>query len=786
MSPADVRAAFTAAAATALGACALLPVFSSLGWALPVLAVVLVVLAGGLLLRLGGPVVWARATGGRAVPDRLAATGVALVPVGQLFLVLCLLTARYAPDAARLGVLPTRKSLAGLGAVLHDGTRQIQEQSTPALPLTGLVALTVVFVALVAVLVDLVAVAGRQAALAGLGLLVLYCVPVATITGGIGLVAVVAPATGLALLLWTDQRRRLGALTADQTVRTSLGAGTVAALRIGGAAVAAGVVLGSLVPTLSEGSLASGLGDGTGTGGTGTALDPVAEMRGQLQLPDPIELLRMDSSVGQPGYLRAVSLENYDPDRGWTLTQLSGETPIAGEDRLSPPQPGQPIRQVRATIRVLQHDDRFLPVPSFPLSIEMADDGRWRFDPVADTVYGRGVTTAGLTYSVTADEPRPTPEVLADSVPLPTDDPLQQRFTALPDLDPSVLDTVREVVGDAGTPYERVRRIHAFLTDRDNGFRYSLTTQPGTGKDDLADFLRLRRGYCEQYAGAMGVMVRAAGVPARVVLGYTSGRTQPDGSRLITSDDAHAWVEVYFRDLGWVPFDPTPISRDRAAAMPWALRGDAATGADAALGTAAPAVPTTAAPTVRQDRGGDAAAAAGAGDSSKGLGWPELAWTAGAVLLLVLLLTPATARVVQRRRRIGSGRAAALWDELTATAGDLDVEVQATWTPRRAAQELVTRLERAGAPVDGGAAAVRRLAQAEETASYGPVRDGVAHPDLPVALRTARRALLAAAPRPARWRARLWPTSLVTGAAGRLLAAVGRRLPRRRLGRVPG
>jgi hypothetical protein len=774
----DLRAAVAAAVATALGACALIPVFSSPGWALPVLAVVLVVLAGGLLLRLGSPAVWARATNGRPVPARLAAAGIALVPVGQLVLVLCLLTARYAPGDAVLGVLPTRESLVRLGSVLSAGTREIQEQATPALPLTGLVALTVVFVALVAVLVDLVAVAGRQAALAGLGLLALFSVPVATITGGIGLVAVAAPATGLALLLWTDQRRRLG--TSFRTSRRSAGAGTVAAVRIGLAALAAGLVLGSLVPTLTEGSLATGLGSGSGGGSTGTGLDPVAQMRGQLQLPAPIDLLRVDASVSHPGYLRAVSLEHYDARGGWSMSDLTGQTPIADESRLSPPQPGEPIRQVRATIEVIEHDDRFLPVPSFPLSVRM--DGAeedWRFDPVADTVYGRGVTTAGRTYVVTADEPRPTPELLGRSVALRADDPVRQRFTRLPDLDPFVVDTVASVVGDAAGPYERVRRIHAFLTDRANGFRYSLATEAGTSGDLLADFLRLRRGYCEQYAGAMAVMVRAAGVPARVVLGYTPGEVQSDGSRLITSDDAHAWVEVYFQDLGWVPFDPTPISRERAANMPWAQRGDADNGGDGRLGVPVPSIPSPSGPTPRQDRAGDAASSAASASTSTGIGWTAVGWTAAVLLVLALTGAPAAARVVQRRRRLATGSAAALWDELTATALDLDVALRPTWTPRRAGQELATVVARLGGTADP-ADAVHRLARAEEAASYGPARGTTVSPDLVLALRTARRGLLAHATGPDRWRARLWPASLVRGAAGRLAAAVGRRMPARR------
>ncbi len=286
MSGADVRSAGVAALATLLGACALTPVFSSPAWLVPVVAVVLVVLAGGLLLRVGGPALWSRLAGGRPLPARVGALGVALVPAGQLALVLALLTARYAPTDAFLGVLPTRSSLRDLAAVMANGGAELREQATPALPLTGLLALTTVFVGLIAVLVDLLAVAGRQAALAGLGLLVLYCVPVVTITGGIGLVALAAPAVGLALLLWGDQRRRVGAASRPPGpgLVARLGTGTVTALRIGGAALLVGLIVGAVVPRFSEGSLATGLGGGSG-GSTGTSLDPVAEMAGQLTLP---------------------------------------------------------------------------------------------------------------------------------------------------------------------------------------------------------------------------------------------------------------------------------------------------------------------------------------------------------------------------------------------------------------------------------------------------------------------------------------------------------------------
>ncbi|MCW2684644.1 MAG: Transglutaminase-like enzyme predicted cysteine protease [Blastococcus sp.] len=771
----DVRGACAAALATALGACALAPVFTTAAWLAPVVSAVLAVLVGGVALRSAGPAAWARLTD-RPVPRRLAAVGVVLVPLVQLFLLSGVLTARFAPGQALLGVLPTRRSLAALGEVLADGSVELREQATPALPLAGLLALTVLFVGLIAVLVDLVTVAGRQAALAGPALLALYCVPVATITGGIGFVAVVAPAAALGILLWTDQRRRLAG-----SDRSRPGTGAAAAARIGVPALAAGVLLGALVPTLAEGSMATGLAGGPG-GSTGTALDPVAALQGQLTLPKPIELLRLETSVEDPSYLRAVTIDDYDTVGGWTMSRLDGEQPIAGDDTLAPLPVRQSNRPVRATVEVLDHNDRFLPVPFSPLSVRMRDgaDTDWYYDSATGTVYAGEARSAGRTYSVTASEPRPTPAQLAAAVPLPPGDPVQQRFTDLPELDPRVVDQVITVV-DAGvdaasvTPYERVRRIHAFLTDRANGFTYSLSTEPGTSGDDLVDFLRLRRGYCEQYAGAMAVMVRAAGVPARVALGYTPGAEQQDGSRLVTSSDAHAWVEVYFGGLGWVPFDPTPLSTARAVELSWAPRADARSDAGAEPGATAPAVPSEALPSERADRGqGGIDPQALPGNDDSGPWWPLL--TASGLVLLAAVLggVPAAVRVLQRRRRIALGTAGALWDELTATACDLGVRLDPAWTPRQSARKLAAVMTGPGGAGGAGSDAVGLLAQAEEQAGYG--RGGrIGRPgpaDLGTAVRTARQELRAAVPRRDRLHARVWPASLVIGAGGRLAGAL--------------
>jgi hypothetical protein len=94
---------------------------------------------------------------------------------------------------------------------------------------------------------------------------------------------------------------------------------------------------------------------------------------------------------------------------------------------------------------------------------------------------------------------------------------------------------------------------------RSSPFRYSLN--PGlTGKlPALADFmLKTHRGYCQQFSGAMALVLRLHGIPARVAVGFLPGRLQSSDTYIVNDRDAHAWVEVYFPEYGWVPFEPTP------------------------------------------------------------------------------------------------------------------------------------------------------------------------------------------------------------------------------------
>jgi transglutaminase-like putative cysteine protease len=97
--------------------------------------------------------------------------------------------------------------------------------------------------------------------------------------------------------------------------------------------------------------------------------------------------------------------------------------------------------------------------------------------------------------------------------------------------------------------------------------KFSYTLQPPPlGRDAVDEFLfTTRAGFCEHYAGAFVVIMRALGIPARVVVGYQGGEINPvDGFMTVRQSDAHAWAEVWLENRGWVRVDPTAaVAPDR-------------------------------------------------------------------------------------------------------------------------------------------------------------------------------------------------------------------------------
>lgn len=134
-----------------------------------------------------------------------------------------------------------------------------------------------------------------------------------------------------------------------------------------------------------------------------------------------------------------------------------------------------------------------------------------------------------------------------------------ERMLSLPDAgNPQARSLAERIRNEAGSDAETVTRVLNLF--REQGYVYTLTP-PLLGKDGIDEFLfSTRSGFCEHYAGAFTFLMRAAGVPARVVAGYQGGEFNPTGNYFIVrQSDAHAWSEVWLQGRGWVRVDPTAV-----------------------------------------------------------------------------------------------------------------------------------------------------------------------------------------------------------------------------------
>jgi hypothetical protein len=121
-----------------------------------------------------------------------------------------------------------------------------------------------------------------------------------------------------------------------------------------------------------------------------------------------------------------------------------------------------------------------------------------------------------------------------------------------------VVNLAKSITAGKTTEYDKALALQNYLRDPAH-FTYDETYDSrGDGPDALAYFLfTSKRGYCQQFAGSYAVMARLVGLPTRLALGWTYG-TEENGVWHVSDDDYHTWPEVYFPQVGWVPFEPTP------------------------------------------------------------------------------------------------------------------------------------------------------------------------------------------------------------------------------------
>ncbi|MBV9212097.1 MAG: transglutaminase domain-containing protein, partial [Actinobacteria bacterium] len=188
----------------------------------------------------------------------------------------------------------------------------------------------------------------------------------------------------------------------------------------------------------------------------------------------------------------------------------------------------------------------------------------------------------------------------------PGDDPATRRLI-LASPYASTYRLARSLAAGHRTQYDVVQSVQRYLQ---RGFTYD--EHPPLRRYPLPAFLfRDRVGYCQQFSGAMALLLRLDGIPARVAAGFAPGLRDPHTRDYRVRDlDAHSWVEVWFSGIGWVPFDPTP------SLAPASAQATGSNAPSAALGGR----DTGAGGSARQRATGGASTGASAGRRGSGLG----------------------------------------------------------------------------------------------------------------------------------------------------------------------
>jgi TgpA N-terminal domain/Transglutaminase-like superfamily/Domain of unknown function (DUF4129) len=711
-----------------------------------------------------------------------------LAALGGLLLYLNLV---YEAKDSFLHLLPSGASLAGLWRLGVQGLNETQRYASPVPPLRGIVLLATAGIGLVAVLTDLIAVRLRRCALAGLPLLVLFSVPVASGAGkntaGSAIVFCLGMAGYLALLS-ADGRERLrlwGRLVTPWTPAPDepaeeLGSGpstralAASGRRIGLAAVALALFVPVLVPSLQAHKIfpsdhhGPGFGPGSGHGEAG--LDPIVQMTNQLHESKSSVVLSYHTNDPHPQYLQVYVLGTLT-GTSWTISQPLGKEHVNGTAPL-PPVPGPlaaGIDHAASTSISVQGNalggGHFLPVPYAPRVLKSPGD--WDTDPGTLMLYTGSQSLNGLKYTVNSLNVDPTPEALRDAT---TDGPgTMGRYTDVPPAYKSLQHKADKIVSaaHANTPGEKAIALQNYFSSS-GLFTYNLNASiPSGGQNPVKYFLQDRQGFCQQFAFAMAVLARLEHIPSRVVVGYTPGKRIGPGNYVVKTSDAHSWPELYFKGFGWLRMEPTPsgtgIGQGTAIPPPYGSTSNAGAGGAGDTSNAGGG------PTHGRAIGGGASQGPvgpkglernglGHQTAKTGQGGLPLLFIALAALLVIGLVTPRVTRSLLRRRRwltarTEAARAHAAWAELLDDMADYGIRHGPGETPRAVEKKVVRRLRLA----EPDRQALVRITQAEERASYAtePAPSGTLHADV-VAV---RRAISASAASGTRWQARLLPAS---------------------------
>jgi transglutaminase-like putative cysteine protease len=420
----------------------------------------------------------------------------------------------------------------------------------------------------------------------------------------------------------------------------------------------------------------------------------------------------------QVGILSVFNGTEWLPDRAAQSALADAPTAAANlaPSDLPAPNNGQLFD---ASVHLTHFASRLLPAPPHTVSV------RGLSGAVAvgqEGVLAQGSDSPHAAYSVTAELPPTQPS--SDNQ-LSLNDPRLAPYLALPS-EPAIIPFLaHEVVGRATTQGAEAQDLVNWF--RSGIFRYTLDPPALHGADPLVQFLTVTRaGYCQQFAGAFGILARSLGIPTRLVVGFTAGQASTGGGYVVTGADAHVWPQVYLGPgAGWISVEPTPAAADDTVA-PAGVVGP--TASPVTSGTAPSTTPGTV-PTQPGGTGGTGArprpaasthpqrkARAAAGS---GTGW---LW---ALAVAVLAAAGALVAVVLRRRGKASTGGGTPEQRILRAWEQAQRALRRHGLGRRGAEtvgEYAARLDRLAGPGlrQGGAEALAHLVVLVERACYAP------------------------------------------------------------------
>lgn len=499
----------------------------------------------------------------------IAATGLALrslqvptvlVGIGQLLVLLFLITGAFTTHGI-LQVIPGPEAFGEIGNTLSAAAEQIRVGLPPVEGSQPILCLVTILVGLVAVLVDTLTVAAAAPAATGLVLLCVYAVPAALSEEMLPWWTFLLGGAAFAGLLAVDGNHRHRRWRTREAPGRSGKPGVLSApVAVVCTAIVLGLFGGAITWVGTVGRIPFGNGgDGPGAGSGGFGIQPFTELRGFLDQGSNRELFKVRGLGTDRRLLRAMTLDTYYPNKGWGLHDEGRSQQGVPVGPQLPPAPGDDGSGAarRIDVEPTAWRDNWLPVYGAPRVIDGAANG-YLYDQVSGAVFTTrsevppSYTEYASLKEPTAQELRVTPRV----------DDLPPRYTQIDRVDDRVRAKTQQLIANESNDFDRASAIWRYFTAQ-NGFVYDTKTAPANDADALADFiLNGKRGFCEQFASAMAVMLRVAGIPSRVAIGFTPG-VQVNDYLSISTQDAHAWVEAYFGDKGWVTFDPTPLSDGR-------------------------------------------------------------------------------------------------------------------------------------------------------------------------------------------------------------------------------